>query len=149
MKKDVVNKFATKTILCSPSFPTAPVPPMRFPLIPSTHVALSHKAGKEPEPPVQMAVKRRSVKTIAASTSSADSQRPALQQVQSSRFPGGMGEERRTAYVANKINEGKATNYLPKSPAVLTPSILPIPIPTAPPSETPHELEYASKVTAL
>jgi hypothetical protein len=60
-----------------------------------------------------------------------------------------MREERHTAYVANKINEGKATNHLPESSAVLTPSIPPIPIPTAPPSETPHQLEYASKVTAL
>ena len=49
-------------------------------------------------------------------------------QVRSSKFPGGMGEEQRAAYVANKINEGKATNHLPESSAVLTPSIPPIPI---------------------
>ena len=78
-----------------------------------------------------------------------DTRQLAPLQVQSSKFPGGMREEQRTAYIVNKINEGKATNYLPESSTVLTPSILPIPIPTAPPSETAHQLEYASKVTAL
>ena len=101
-----------------------------------------------------MAAKRRTVKTSVVSTSparnnrthgtiggaqhpviaeerapkrSADARQLAPLQVRSSKFPGGMGEERRTAYVANKINEGKATNHLPESAAVLTSTILPSP----------------------
>jgi hypothetical protein len=52
-------------------------------------------------------------------------------QVQSSRFPGRMGEEQRTAYVANKTKAEKTTSHLLESTAILTSTI--------PPSlQTPH-----------
>ncbi|KAF8684286.1 hypothetical protein AX14_004169 [Amanita brunnescens Koide BX004] len=103
---------------------------MRFPLIRSMHVESSCKAGIEPKTPVQMATKRRAIKTSAASTSSVEDQQPAPPQVQSSRFPGGMGEER-LAYdtVVIKINNENIKEHLPK--AAVTPAP-PTHLPTTP-----------------
>ena len=118
-----------------------------------------------------MAAKQRTVKTSVVSTSpagnkrthgtiggaqhpviaeerapkrSADARQLAPLQVRSSKFPGGMGEERRAAYVTNKIDKEEATHCLPKSTVVLTspipPSLRTPPIPSPEPSVVPMPL---------
>ena len=119
----VINKRVMSTASHPPLFL---VPPTRSPLIQSIRVKSSCKAGIEPKTPVQMAVKRRTVKTSAASTSSADDQQPALWQARSSKFPGEMGEER-CIYIVDEIKE---VNMMPRSPdswVVLTPTVPPVP----------------------
>ncbi|KAF8690207.1 hypothetical protein AX14_003071 [Amanita brunnescens Koide BX004] len=64
---------------------------------------------------------------------STDAQQLAPPQAQSSKFPGGMGEERHTAYVVDKINEANTMLRVPESPVVLTPpTLLSPPIPPLP-----------------
>ena len=69
IKKAVISKCMTNTAPCLPLLPTIPVPPTW-----SIHVELSCKAGIEPKTPVQMATKRHTIKTSAASTSSVEDQ---------------------------------------------------------------------------
>ena len=144
IKKAVVSKRMMSAASCLPSLPTILVPSTCSTPISSTRSNVSCKAGIEPKPPVQMATKRRIFRTSVVSTSSksntgahrvaesvghfanaeecapkrsANAQQLAPPQVQSSKIPGGMGEERCTAYVTVKINEEKATNHLPKASA--------------------------------
>ena len=64
---------------------------------------------------------------------STDAQQLAPPQAQSSKFPGGMGEERHTAYIVDKINEANTTLQAHESPVVLTPPTPPsLPIPPLP-----------------
>ena len=134
----VINKRVTSTTSRPPSFP---MPTTHFPLIRSIRIKSSRKAGKEPELPIPVAAKQRTVKTDVATISSAEDQWPAPLQVRFSKFPGGMREERRTAYVANEINKGEAVSRLPKSAAILASPILPspqtLPIPPLEPSMVP------------
>ena len=171
IKKAVVSKRVTSASTCSPLLLTIPVPLTRSVPISSTRATVSRKAGKEPEPPVPVAAKRHTIKTSVVSTSpagnkrthgtiggaqhpviaeerapkcSADARQLAPLQVRSSKFPGGMGEEQRAAYVANKIDKEEATHCLPKSTVVLTSPIPPSPqtppIPSPEPSVVPTPL---------
>ncbi|KAF8680615.1 hypothetical protein AX14_004525 [Amanita brunnescens Koide BX004] len=175
VKKAVVSKHVTSTASCLPSLPTIPVPSTRSAPISSTRAVASSKTGKELELPIPVAAKRCIVKTSIVSTSpagnkrthgtiggiqypviaeerapkrSADAQQLAPPQTQSSKIPGGMREEQRTAYVMRKIHEEKATHCLPKSTMVLTSPIPPILLTPPAPCHIFDESEPSLKTTA-